>query len=101
MFLASVCLSVRPSVRPSLCLSVCLQPKFGRLKTKFDEDAEGGSESGPEKLSSAPRSTYVFYSELSFLKQGRPRTYLLRLSVCLSVCLLLDYTEKLITHGSV
>ena len=26
------------------------------------------------------------YSELSFLKQGRPRTYLLRLSVCLSVC---------------
>ena len=26
-------------------------------------------------------------AELSFLKQGRPRTYLLRLSVCLSVCL--------------
>ena len=26
-----------------------------------------------------------YYSELSFLKQGRPRTYLLRLSVCLSV----------------
>ena len=29
-----VCLSVR--------LSVCLKPKFGRLKTKFDDDAEGG-----------------------------------------------------------
>ena len=31
MFIASV----RPSVRPS----VCLKPKFGRLKTKFDDDA--------------------------------------------------------------
>ena len=28
--------------------------------------------------------TSEHYSELSFLKQGRPRTYLLRLSVCLS-----------------
>ena len=26
----------------SVCLSVCLKPKFGRLKTKFDDDAEGG-----------------------------------------------------------
>ena len=41
-------------------LSVCLKPKFGRLKPKFDDDAEGGSAKrtrGPEKLSSAPRST--------------------------------------------
>ena len=35
MFIASV----RPSVRPSVRLSVCLKPKFGRLKTKFDDDA--------------------------------------------------------------
>ena len=27
----------------SVCPSVCLKPKFGRLKPKFDEDAEGGS----------------------------------------------------------
>ena len=26
---------------------VCLKPKFGRLKTKFDVDAEGGPRSGP------------------------------------------------------
>ena len=32
----------------SVCLSVCLKPKFDRLKTKFDDDAEG---------SAAPRST--------------------------------------------
>ena len=46
MFLASV----RPSVR--------LKPKFGRLK-KFNDDAEGFAKRtrGPEKLSSAPRST--------------------------------------------
>ena len=53
MFIASVCPSVCPSVR----LSVCLKPKFGRLKTKFDVDAEGGPRSVPEKLSSPPRST--------------------------------------------
>ena len=43
------------SVRPSVCPSVCLKPKFGRLKPKFDDDAEGGS--AKRKLSSAPRST--------------------------------------------
>ena len=43
MFIASVCLSVCLSV----CPSVCLKPKFGRLKTKFDDDAEGGPRSGP------------------------------------------------------
>ena len=60
MFFASVC--------PSVCPSICLKPKFGRLKPKFDEDAEGGSAKrtphilefniphGPEKLSSAQRS---------------------------------------------
>ena len=50
MFIASVC----PSVR----LSVCLKPKFGRLKTKFDDDAEGSAKRTrvPEKLSLAPRS---------------------------------------------
>ena len=40
MFIASVRPSVRPSVRLSVCLSVCLKPKFGRLKTKFDDDAD-------------------------------------------------------------
>ena len=29
----------------SVCPSVCLKPKFGRLKPKFDDDAEGGSAS--------------------------------------------------------
>ena len=39
--------------------SVCLKPKFGRLKTKFDDDAEGSAKRtrGCEKLSSAPHST--------------------------------------------
>ena len=53
------------SVRPS----VCLKPKFGRLKTKFDDGmmqgprsgSEAGPRSGPEKLSSAPRSTSSTY----------------------------------------
>ena len=50
------------SVRPSVRLSVCLKPKFGRLKTKFGRlktkfDDVRGPRSGPEKLSSAPRST--------------------------------------------
>ena len=47
MFIASVCLSVCPSVCLSVRLSVCLKPKFGRLKTKFDDDAERGPRSGP------------------------------------------------------
>ena len=59
MFIASVCPSVCPSVRLSVCPSVRLKPKFGRLKPKFDDDAEGGPlhRPLPEKLSSAPRST--------------------------------------------
>ena len=48
------------SVRPSVCLSVCLKPKFGRLKTKFDDDAK--TKFGP--------AFYVFYmtvvGELSY-----------------------------------
>ena len=32
------------SVRPSVCLSVCLKPKFGRLKSKFDDDADNACE---------------------------------------------------------
>ena len=46
MFIASVCPSVRPSA--------CLKPKFGRLKTKFDDDAGSAKRSAtpltPEKL---------------------------------------------------
>ena len=48
MFIASVCPSVClsvhpsicPSVRPSVRPSVCLKPKFGLLKTKFDDDSD-------------------------------------------------------------
>ena len=76
MFIASVCLSVCPSV----CLSVCLKPKFGRFKTKFDDDAEGGPRSGPaDPKDPQTRKTkfgptfYVFYTFIA--------------SVCLSVCL--------------
>ena len=47
-------------------------------KLCFIEDRERGAE-------------HSFYSELSFLKQGRPRTYLLRLSVRPSV---LSETKK-------
>ena len=56
MFIASVCPSVRPSA--------CLKPKFGRLKTKFDDDAEGSAKRtrGPEKLSTAPRSASSIYN---------------------------------------
>ena len=52
MFIASVRLSVRPSV--------CLKPKFGRLKTKFDDDA--GSAKRPRKTKSGP----TFYLRLLF-----------------------------------
>ena len=59
MFIASVCLSVRLSV----CLSVCLKPKFGRLKTKFDDDAEGVREADPQTRKTKFGPTfYVFYS---------------------------------------
>ena len=43
MFIASVCPSVCLTVCLSVRLSVCLKPKFGRLKPKFDDDAERGS----------------------------------------------------------
>ena len=55
MSIASVRLSVRPSV--------CLKPKFGRLKTKFDDDA--GSAKRPRKTKFGP-TFYVFYK----LKKG-------------------------------
>ena len=42
------------SVRLSVCLSVCLS-KFGRLKTKFDDDAER-----TRKTKFGP-TFYVFY----------------------------------------
>ena len=54
------------SVRPSVRLSVCLKPKFGRLKTKFDDDAGsanrmwGGSAKRPPKTKFGP-TFYVFY----------------------------------------
>ena len=48
-YIYCVCLSVRPSVRP--------KPKFGRLKTKFDDDA--GSAKRPRKTKFGP-TFYVF-----------------------------------------
>ena len=60
MFTVDIPNLVRPRIlllRLSVCLSVCLKPKFVRLKPKFDEDAEEGPPSEPEKLNSAPRST--------------------------------------------
>ena len=51
------------SVRPSVCPSVCLKPKFGRLKPKFDDDAEGGvreADSRTRKTKFGP-TFYVFY----------------------------------------
>ena len=47
MFIASLCPSVRPSVRLSVCLSVCLKPIFGRLRTKFDDDADPNNKVRP------------------------------------------------------
>ena len=46
------------SVRPSVCPSICLKPKFGRLKTKFDDDA--GSAKRSLKTKFGP-TFYVFY----------------------------------------
>ena len=69
MFIASVCLSVRPSV----CLSVCLKPKFGRLKTRFDDDADNafdGSAKRTRKTKFGP-TFYVFYKASETMK---PRT---------------------------
>ena len=48
---------VCPSVRPS----VCLKPKFGRLKTKFDDDT--GSAKRPRKTKFGP-TFYVFYNSV-------------------------------------
>ena len=62
MFIASV----RPSVRPS----VCLKPKFGRLKPKFDDDAEGGSAKRTRTLKTKFGPTfYVFYTLYGVLYQ--------------------------------
>ena len=61
MFIASVC--------PSVCPSVCLKPKFGRLKPKFDE---ADPSRGPEKLSSAPRSTSSIYALSGIRPAVRP-----------------------------
>ena len=46
----SVCLSVCLSVRLSVCQSVCLKPKFGRLKTKFDDDTDPQNKVRPHVL---------------------------------------------------
>ena len=62
MFIASVCPSVCLSVCLSVRLSVCLKPKFGRLKPKFDDDAEGGSAKRTRTLKNNFGPTlYVFY----------------------------------------
>ena len=46
----------------SVCPSVCLKPKFGRLKPKFDDDAEGGSAKRTRTLKTKFGPTfYVFY----------------------------------------
>ena len=76
----SVRLSVCPSVRPSVCLSVWNQnlvvwkqnlttmqgPRSGR---------EGGPRSGPEKLSSAPRSTSSIWTAFNGKLFSRIRNY--------------------------
>ena len=56
----------------SVRLSVCLKPKFGRLKTKFDDDAEGTRET---------KFCPTFYFSICLLRPS------VRPSVCLSVCL--------------
>ena len=72
MFIASVCPSVRPSVRLSVWnqnlvvrkqnLTMMQGPRSGR---------EGGPRSGPEKLSSAPRSTSSIMWVWSWLRIGQ------------------------------
>ena len=62
MFIASV-------RRLSVCLSVCLtKPKFGRLKSKFDDDADNaceGSAKRTRKTKFGP-TFYVFNSFVEF-----------------------------------
>ena len=63
------------SVRPSVCLSVCLKPKFGRLKTKFDDDAGSakrtwvGSAKWPRKTKFGP-TFYIFYTRKMCRPEG-------------------------------
>ena len=53
MFIASV-------RRLSVCLSVCLtKPKFGRLKSKFDDDADNACEGSSKRT--RPHVLHVFY----------------------------------------
>ena len=80
--------SVRPSVRLSVCLSVWNQ-NLVVWKQNLTMMQTRKNKFGP--------TFYVFYSE-----QGRPRTYLLRLSVCPSVCLsVLSEAKKILVKNLV
>ena len=77
MFIASV----RPSVRLSVCPSVRLKPKFGRLKTKFDDDAGSakrtivrGSAKRPRKTKFGPTFYVSYLLRLSVRPFGRLKT---------------------------
>ena len=76
----------------SVCLSVCLKPKFGRLKTKFDDDARSAKR--PRKTKFGPKF-YVFYLKITAVYTATLRFRATGLFVTTKIRTFLDRTVTL------